>query len=477
MLVYERILNKMLFLFFASRRSMVRRQADNMVISNIVAQYLTVLSTPLHLVIVIFKTIMQNLIVCVMLMVFVGVVVTVSESSTSVVSVYVNTYNGGVGALVNILIVKPLQILDLLFRCIVPWYNAVLWMFSQLFLRVVLPFTDVHYETIPELVGDFTLFTQTMATALATFISRLMECSRNLNAKEPEIAQLANAIPFTPLSLQCIANSNYVTLDLMTPGIYWSKVANHILKMLTISCSWMTPPLNIIMYPLLDFNLYKSVHCLANAILHLFLVLPVTTQLRCAHGKKTINQYSSIEKAVMCSPDWTPLFLIFNSMMRSIGTLVDNWLNYLLLVVERTSGTGTVICDQVETVGSVWGNASLVFETTTHHTKLVGLSKSMYAVTDGVSTAYHSMADGGSTAWSLSTFPFRIDTTLGVAAVRYGEIHDADSAGDTRTGLFGCRCVDEVTDNVHSIAVVCSSVPFFAHVYDDDEEYSRRSSS
>ena len=474
MLLYERILNKMLFVFFASGRSMVRRQADNMVISNLFAQILTLLSMPLQLAVVVVRTILGNLILCAMLMVFVGVVVTLSESSTSIITVYVNTYNEGVGALVDAIVVKPLQVLDFLFRCVVPLYNAALWLLTQLFARVFLPFTNVHVESIPALVGDFGLLTQTLAVSWATCMRRALECGNNMKVSEMALAEPATVRPFTPPDLQCVANSNYITLDLMTPGIYCSKVANHLLNMFTASCTWMSSPLSIIMYPLLDFNLYKGIHCAANLVVHVVVALPLITNLRCQYAKKIVNQFTELEKTVMCAPDWSPAFLIFNSMMRSVGTLVDNWVNIMLVVVEKSSGIATVQCDSVLSVGDVWLAASDVFEESRHHLKVVGLSSVMYAVTDGTSSAYHTMTDGGSTAWSVSTFPFRVDTTLGVAAVRYGEVYDADSSGDTRTGMLGCECVDRTEANgQRALSVRCSSVPYFANFYDSDDEYAR----
>ena len=472
MLVYERIMNKMLFVFFASSRSMVRRQADNMVISNLFAQILTLLSTPLQLTVVVVRTILGNLILCSMLMVFVGVVVTLSESSTSILTVYVNTYNGGVGILVDVIIVKPLQVLDFLFRAVVPLWNALLWFLTQVFVRVLLPFTNVHAQSIPVMVGDFGLLTQTLAVSSAHYMQRAVECGSITKVSAMARAAPANVRPFTDARLQCIANSNYMTLDLMTPGIYCSKVAKHLLNMFSLSCSWLTAPLNIVMYPLLDFNLYKGVHCVANLVLHVVVALQIITNLRCQEGehpKNPAQPYTEFEKTVMCAPDWSPLFLIFNSMMRSVGTLVDNWFNIMLVVVEQSSGVASVRCKDVPSVGDVWRSASDVFDVSRHHLKVVGISKLMYAVTDGTSTAYHTMTDGGRTAWSVSTFPFRIDTTLGVAAVRYGEVYDADSSGDTRTGMFGCKCVDGSA----GISVRCSSVPYFTNFHDNDADYAR----
>jgi len=233
--------------------------------------------------------------------------------------------------------------------------------------------------------------------------------------------------PFTQPNLQCITNTNYLTLDLMTPGLYARKTMLHVHYMLTTSCSVMTALLDIFLYPFLDFNLYRALHCFVNGILHFVMVVPLMTSARCSYGKDTINQFSDVEQALMCSPDWKPGFAIVTACLSSLGKLVDNWLNIVLVVIKHNVGRVTVVCTQTATVGDVWDGVEDLFETKGVPLKVVGMSDSMLAVTDGSSTAFHSV-DSTSTVWALGVFPFPINPLFGVVAVKYGEVFDADEA-------------------------------------------------
>ena len=474
LLVNERVLNKILLVFVESRRSQVRKQADNMILSGIFAQFVSLVTLPLQLGVALARSIIANLFLSIVVMLFIGVIVTLSESSSSVLAVYVNTYNNGVGELVDVVIIKPLQLLDLLFRSVVPLWNAVIWAVGKLFVWVVLPFTNMHINRIPHLIMDFSLLTQSISMSFANCFRRLIECGTGSIPGVISVVKTSLEVqPFTAHNMQCIANTNYMTLDLMTPGIYTRKVAQHVHFMLTGSCSWLSPILDIVLYPMLDFNFYKTVHCGVNLLLQVVVVLPIRTHRRCAYGKEAVNEFTDVEKSLMCSPDWNTYFMILNSMIRSLGRLVDNFLNIVLVVMEVNLGQVSVVCSDVPTVGNVWDGVGDMFELKHHHLKVVGISDSMFAVTDGVSTAYHTMTDGTSTAWSLSTFPFQINTFLGVAAVRYGELFDSDTGGDMRTGLFGCVCQDMQDDEgVESIQIKCSSVPYFVNVHNNDEDYN-----
>ena len=103
----------------------------------------------------------------------------------------------------------------------------------------------------------------------------------------------------TPPNLQCIANNNYMTLDLMTPGIYARKTMLHLHYMVTSSCSIITAPLDIVLYPFLDFNLYKAVHCLVNTVLHFVIAVPIITTTRCSYARDPLMDFTEIEQALI----------------------------------------------------------------------------------------------------------------------------------------------------------------------------------
>jgi len=57
--------------------------------------------------------------------------VSISESSSAVLGLSVNAYNSGVGGAIDMLIVKPLQFFDIVYRALVPLYNAVMFIVSH----------------------------------------------------------------------------------------------------------------------------------------------------------------------------------------------------------------------------------------------------------------------------------------------------------------------------------------------------------
>jgi len=477
--VSERVLNKSLMLFVHRNvMSDLRRMLDNLYLAGLISFLFGLLYIPLEIIGTVLRFIVRNLLLSIWIMMIVALMVNVSESSSAVLSTMVNIYNSGVGRTIDTLVVKPLELLNWVYRGIVPLYNAITYMISQVFLKVVLPFFGMHIDRMPRLLGDFGLFFATTGRSCGILASRFVECGTNSqrmhNMREVNYTVITEPHrPFSQPNLQCIANTNYLTLDLMTPGLYARKTMLHVHYLLTTSCSVLTAPLDIVLYPFLDFNLYKAVHCFVNGILHFVLVLPLMTSARCSYGRDAFNQFSDMEQALMCTPDWQAGFAIVTACLNSLGKLIDNWLNIVLVVVEHNVGRVTVVCDQTATVGNVWDGVQDLFESQGRPLKVVGMSDSMLAVTDGSSTAFHSLVDGTSTVWALGVFPFPIDPLFGVAAVLYGEVFDADAEGDSRSGLFGCRCFDRVSaQGIESIEVVCSSVPFRTNTHDNDEDYA-----
>ena len=166
-------------------------------------------------------------------------------------------------------------------------------------------------------------------------------------------------------------------------------------------------------------------------------------------------------------PDWTPFFNILCTMSRALGDLVDNWLNMVLVVVESAvSGDAGVGCTPATTLGSVWTDVSAVFESR-EDLRVVGLTPTMYAATDGRSAAYFSLTGGPRLRLALENWPFVVDTRLGVAAIQYTDAQDVDAAGEASTGMFGCACTDgTLADGTPALRLSCASVPYQEHTDD-----------
>ena len=83
-----------------------------------------------------------------------------------------------------------------------------------------------------------------------------------------------------------------------------------------------------------------------------------------------------------------------------------------------------------------------------HTDELLGLGDAvwlqlpgMYAVTDGRSTQYHIFYKMQRMEIAYNHWPFPIEPTYGVAAVKYGQLPEMDDAGVMSTGMLGCECL------------------------------------
>jgi len=264
--VSERVFNKVLRLICVDplyRYSNVR----NMFLSGVFSFVVGLLSLPLQVIGAVLGFVFRNILVTIWVLMLVSLMVNISESSSAVLGLSVNAYNSSVGGAIDMLIVKPLLFCDIIYRALVPLYNAVMLIFSQIFMKVVIPLFGVHVDRLPRLFGDFGLSCATLGRACAVLAMRYVECGTQAvgfhrtcvnvlaNVTNATVAVVAEFVPFTAPNLQCVANTNYLTLDLMTTGLYWRKTMLHVYYLLTSSCSVLTAPLDMVLYPFLDYNM------------------------------------------------------------------------------------------------------------------------------------------------------------------------------------------------------------------------------
>jgi len=177
--VSERVLNKVLGIVICDPRTLksnLRNMLDNLFLAGIFSFVLGLLSLPLQVVSTVLSFLARNILVSVWVLMLVALMINVSESSSAVLSTTVNMYNSAVGPSIDMLIVKPLQFLDLIFSALVPLYNGVAWMISQIFMKVAIPFLGVHVDRLPRLVGDFGLMCATTGRACAILADRYVQC-------------------------------------------------------------------------------------------------------------------------------------------------------------------------------------------------------------------------------------------------------------------------------------------------------------
>jgi hypothetical protein len=158
----------------------------------------------------------------------------------------------------------------------------------------------------------------------------------------------------------------------------------------------------------------------------------------------------------MCLPDVRRIFDEAMAAARSLGALLDNWLDVALVIVENAVNSGDApACDAVDKRVSALEFSAELFGS--NNTAVVGVSGSLFALTDGVLIEY---VDAGGSAENVvapfgTGWPIEVDVSLGVAVVSLGS--GADSRRGDGTGLLGCRC----DDSEGVMKVTCAVAPHF----------------
>ena len=490
LLLTERILYRVLFvlvpLFYGhDDRSAVKHYADNSVVASLCATITYVLLTPLNFLVAAVSMLLQNAWLVAFLLVMSGILLIVSENLQRAMLLFVGTYNNGIGQLLDLYFMQ-LELIEWFVRMFIPLYNSSVWLTTQVIMQVLLPLMSVDdvFASIPELLQNLSLMVSAFSVSLASYTTNVLFCASGADHRGSTSygfspSNTTQNVPFTDGDLQCVGNHAYYTLDLMTPGSFMQQAVTNVQGVLLLTCSPVAFLVEFALYPLTDFNLYKAVHCAVNFVLSTVVTLPLMTIKRCAYARHNADYFYDEEVAVMCVPDFAPWTAALLEVLRAGGRLIDNWLDVGLAMVERVRGVNQDLCKRARKPGAVAADASAFFETTEDVLKYVQLTDAMAAVTDGHSTLYYTGTDGTFSEMAVGNWPFRAEPAWGVAAVRAGGTEDADVQADTRTGLFGCQCVDEpvaatgaVSGAAHTrLRVLCAAVPYVGF-HDNETNYN-----
>jgi len=245
----------------------------------------------------------------------------------------------------------------------------------------------------------------------------------------------------TSLAVQCDTQEDMIgdlcyeigprTLDLITPMIGLRKIAGHVAVIADNVCTAASAPLDMVLYPFFDINMAKGIHNVVNSLLVLLIQMPSITIARCAAHKSTAG-------VVMCLPDIEPVFNLFVSGVRYIGQGLDNWINVISIVVQKVIGMDVPTCSTIAAGFTAANYSKGVFGS--QQISVVGLTKNLYSVTDGVHVEYFSHTNRFENKIMYNAFPMQIDTRLGLASVVYSEyVNQRDDTGSARTAMMGCR--------------------------------------
>ena len=457
--IAELVLNRMISIFSNKARNPVRKLADGSFFASAMSTLASAALTPVKVAGMIALFVWRKFWTVLCWLLVIAVLAVLSEASGSLLVLIANVYNRVLGEWIFVTLTSVFGLLASCLRVILPFWNAGVYIVVVFWTNTFLPFVFVNVDVIPALLLDLTMTATTLGFSLKAYIDVVLQCATAVIEVDETVS------PFWVNDLKCVASPYAMTLDLMTPGIFVQKSAVHIQQMLQGSCSSSTSAVTLLMYPLIDYNMYKALHGAVNAVLHVFVAMPLWTSARCAYAEKTTDHvYTALERKVMCVPDMSAPQSILRGTLQSLGAFVDNYLDMALVTVE-TAVTGSAPTCAHPTVRAVWESASDVFAT--RKLQVVGLTASLYAVTDGTSAQYQSMSGAGMrSSVALNTWPFLVDVSHGVAAVRYSDASDPDDDGDERTGMFGCRCIDEAD----GLQILCASVPYQTHLSEDEAE-------
>lgn len=326
------------------------------------------------------------------------------------------TYNRSIGPSVQVLFVWPLQFFTWFFESLCPIWNAFIWFWKKLPPQLLIE-TLTNSETmgfVQNAVASFGEMIVALAMSLISWVQSFTCC---------KAGQFGDCNP------RCFDAGERV-FDLLSPMAHLRNLVVWFMQWLRTMCTVITPPLDLATYPLMDINFAKGVHFIGNSIIYFFFHIPAVTVERC-------NQFRA-EGAIMCVPDFEPVFNMMTSGFHYMGLFVDNWLDVVILIVEEALGRPTPPCKKVPDLLRDFDYKANTFGT--NETLIVGMTEYMFARTDGLSVQYFSLDRDWQTMIHRDAFPFDVNLAYGVAAISHFPDADHDPKGDDTTSLLGCSC-------------------------------------
>ena len=330
---------------------------------------------------------------------------------------FVIQWNDGIGKALYDALVGPLEFLNFLAGAMLPVYNTMIWISKRALKEgLIVPIME---SPIPlyDATRESALFAKASAVSLYAYSSASFRaCGVNDTTR-------------------CVTDVGTRVFDIITPMSHVRKVVAVVLAWIATSvCGPLAAPLDVLLAPVMDINFAKGVHNLVNAVLWMFIQIPIVTEARC-------RLYEESDGLIMCIPDFEPVFRMLVEGLRRMGAMVDNWMDVTLLIVQEVIAPGTAPrCDSTP-LSILDVNGSVLFKS--NQTILVGLTETLFATTDGYSVIYYTTAKSSLRGQiGRNLWPIHVDIRMGIAAVQFGngagEQMDDQGYGKT-TSMMGCR--------------------------------------
>lgn len=167
-----------------------------------------------------------------------------SSSSVHAYTTLSRMYNTGVAPFVGGL-QWLFMLLDFVFvRVVVPVWNESTYLMAQVLQKVILQYSFTNTEYVPELLQAVCIGLGSLGQSTVTWLSHVRQC---ILAYEDTLRKCAYGVLNGTLGIDCTTmftvvdsrgyvSPNHLSLDLLTPGLFFRQGAKSMQSMITNSC-------------------------------------------------------------------------------------------------------------------------------------------------------------------------------------------------------------------------------------------------
>ena len=329
------------------------------------------------------------------------------------------TWNNGGSAILRGSLIVPLQLVNMVFQAMVPFWNALVYFWKGMLHAVLIPVLQQNIDLVLKGVTAFSGIVEATSYSVVSFAGGMGACT----------------------DTACLSMGSRV-FDVLTPMVHVRVLVSYALMFSRNTCSVLTPLFDVMAYPLLDTNFAQMLHAGLNAPLYAVVHLPLVTYARCSQA---VNDTDARMRSIACTPDVAPVFNLAAASARYGGVMVDNWLDVAWVTILTAFGKAPATC-RVSAVSLNFIAQQELFGG--NETRMVGLGVSSYALTDGNSVQYTFFRGVDDEVFSRDHWPFQIVPALGIAAIEYDAADAVDDSGSRTMSMLGCVCQDIEDDSV-----------------------------
>jgi hypothetical protein len=453
------------YLFFGKNNSETEHES-NPLVSFVVEVVLRLLETVSGFVVQGFLLILRTTYMLLPVLIMIVLMSILNANLDTALPVLVQAYNVFVARTNAIGMIRRLAwILKISFEILTPIYNWGIETINNSWTDVLrlLVDNDHNRAQIMSIVQEIGVLFATLTKVVVSWLTiNVNECQHvNILADLRAIKQ--NPLQTTPLQHQCF-DFDYLDMDLSTAITVSQKIVTISHSLSTSLCPAVASVSAVLLYPLYDANMGEILQNVANMFLGIFYTAQVT-QVRCRAA------FALSLSSTLCVPDFFPMFRYAERISLSSGHLADNWLNvaHMMLLsffMDRDAEVFEKCTTSAHTVASVSSDSMFGQRAT----RLLSATTSLLAVTDGTDVIYLHKKDSIPPKRVQAAFRDSVNVEYGVASIDFAaSLLQTDDNGDSKTGILGCKCVDDHAGPNTGLEIVCN-VALYPAFFDVDTQ-------